>query len=304
MGRMGVEDPSGSSAAPPQPPTALVTGCGKRDGMGRAIARTLARSGVAVVVADRVPTGVPNRHQERAAAGNSDSWRGLESLVEEIRADGGKASFVTGDIGSEDEAARMVAEAAEGGGPDILVNNAAAPQGLDRQDIEEVPVEEWDGVLRVNLRGTYLMSRFAVPLMRARRWGRIVNIASVAGIDRLARSTAYSASKAGIIGFTRALAMDVAPWGITVNAVCPGMVWTSRSSLSHDPDLDVEAERARRISEIPVGRPGLPEDVAAAVAYLASKGAGYVTGVALPVDGGGMPPFPLTRPAEEAESGT
>ncbi|MBO0688331.1 MAG: SDR family oxidoreductase [Candidatus Dormibacteraeota bacterium] len=282
--------------------TALVTGCGKRDGMGRAIARTLAGSGVGVVVADRVPTGVPNRHQEGRAAGGSDSWRGLESLVEEIRSEGGTASFVTGDIGSEDDAGRMVAEAAAGGGLDILVNNAAAPQGLDRQDIEEVPVEEWDDVLRINLRGTYLMSRFAVPLMRARRWGRIVNIASMAGIDKLPRSAAYSASKAGIIGFTRALAMDVAPWGVTVNAVCPGMVWTSRSSLSHDPDVDVDTERARRIGQIPAGRPGLPDDVAAAVAYLASEGASYVTGVALPLDGGGMPPFPLVRPAEEGQS--
>ena len=282
--------------------TALVTGCGKRDGMGRAIARTLAGSGVAVVVADRVVTGVPNRHQEQAAGAATDTWRGLESLVEEIRAEGGTASFVTGDIGSEDDAARMVAEAAADGGLDILVNNAAAPQGLDRQDIEDVPVEEWDDVLRINLRGTYLMSRFVVPLMRARRWGRIVSIASMAGIDKLPRSTAYSASKAGIIGFTRALAMDVAPWGITVNAVCPGMVWTSRSSLSHDPDLDVDAERARRIGQIPVGRPGLPDDVAAAVAYLASEGASYVTGVALPLDGGGMPPFPLARPAEEVQS--
>ena len=282
--------------------TALVTGCGKRDGMGRAIARTLAGSGVAVVVADRVVTGVPNRHQEGQTAASTESWRGLESLVEEIRAEGGTASFVTGDIGSEDDAARMVAEAAADGGLDILVNNAAAPQGLDRQDIEDVPVEEWDDVLRINLRGTYLMSRFVVPLMRARRWGRIVSIASMAGIDKLPRSTAYSASKAGIIGFTRALAMDVAPWGITVNAVCPGMVWTSRSSLSHDPDLDVDAERARRVGQIPVGRPGLPDDVAAAVAYLASEGASYVTGVALPLDGGGMPPFPLARPAEEAQS--
>jgi 3-oxoacyl-[acyl-carrier protein] reductase len=282
---------------------ALVTGCGKRDGMGRAIARTLAGSGVAVVVADRVPTGVPNRHQEGSAAASPDAWGGLESLVEEILREGGTASSVTGDIGSEDDAARMVAEAAAGGGLDILVNNAAAPQGLDRQDIEDVPVEEWDDVLRVNLRGTYLMSRFAVPVMRAARWGRIVNIASMAGVDKVARSTAYSASKAGILGFTRALAMDVAPWGITVNAVAPGMVWTSRSSLRHDPELDVEAERADRVSKIPVGRPGLPDDVAAAVAYLASDAASYVTGVTLPLDGGGMPPFPLTRPDdEEAQS--
>ena len=210
--------------------TALVTGCGKGDGMGRAIARTLARGGVSVVVADRVATGVPNRRQENVAGpAVSEPWRGLESLVEEIREEGGTASFVTGDIGSEDDAERMVAEAAAGGALDILVNNAGAPQGLDRQDIEDVPIEVWDDVLRINLRGTYLMSRFAVPRMRAGRWGRIVNIASMAGVDKAPRSTAYSASKAGILGFTRALAMDVAPWGITVNAICPGLVWTSRA---------------------------------------------------------------------------
>ena len=274
---------------------ALVTGCGKRDGMGRAIARTLAASGVAVVVADVRPTGVRNLRQERLDV--RDGWRGLDDLVEEIAGDGGTASSVSGDIGEEADAQAMVEEAVRRHGRlDILVNNAAAPQGVDRRDIEEVPVEAWDQVLRVNVRGTYLMSRFAVPIMRGRRWGRIVNIASMAGMIGAPFSTAYSASKAAVIGFTRALSMDVAPWGITVNAVCPGLVATSRAILSDDPDLDVEAELTRRAYRTPVGRVGLPEDVAASVAYLASEASGYVTGQTLVVDGGGMSGFPLRRP--------
>jgi 3-oxoacyl-[acyl-carrier protein] reductase len=277
---------------------ALVTGCGKRDGMGRAIARTLAAGGAAVVVTDRLASGVPNRRQELVGDGAAAAgWHGLESVVEEIAAAGGVASHVTGDIGDEADACRMVEEAVRRHGRlDVLVNNASAPQGLDRQDIEEVPIDAWDLVLRVNARGTFLMSRFAVPVMRRRRWGRIVSIASMAGVIGAPRSTAYSASKAAVIGFTRALAMDVAPWGITVNAICPGMVATSRAVISEDPDLDVDAEIARRGGRIPVGRSGVPDDIAAAVAYLASDAAGYVTGTTLNMDGGGMTAFPLTRP--------
>jgi 3-oxoacyl-[acyl-carrier protein] reductase len=287
----------------PERRVALVTGCGKRDGMGRAIAGTLAASGMTVVVADRVPTGVRNLRQERVGDGGDGSWRGLESVVEEITAADGVASSVIGDIGDEADARRMVDEAVSRYGRlDVLVNNAAAPQGLDRQDIEDVPVDVWDGVMRINARGTYLMSRFAVPVMRQRRWGRIVSISSMAGVIGAPRSTAYSASKAAIIGFTRALAMDVAPWGITVNAICPGMVATSRSILSDDPTLDVAAEIERRGQRVPVGRAGQPSDIAAAVAYFTSEGAAYVTGTILPLDGGGATSFPLTRPTAPDET--
>jgi len=276
---------------------ALVTGCGKRDGMGRAIARTLAGSGMAVVVTDRRPTGVPNLRQEKLGDGGDGKWRGLDSVVEEIAAAGGDAAAVTGDIGDEGDARAIVDEAVSRHGRlDVLVNNAAAPQGLDRQDIEDVPIDVWDEVMRINARGTYLMSRYAVPVMRQRRWGRIVSISSMAGMIGAPRSTAYSASKAAIIGFTRALAMDVAPWGITVNAICPGMVATSRSLLSIDPGIDAAAEIERRGQRVPVGRAGQPDDIAAAVAYFASEGAGYVTGTTLALDGGGATSFPLTRP--------
>jgi 3-oxoacyl-[acyl-carrier protein] reductase len=288
------------------PRVALVTGCGKRDGMGRAIALTLAASGVAVAVTDRRPGGVPNRRQVVLAAdgvgGSDDGWT-VDSLVAEVAAAGGSATSLLGDISAEDDARRLVeAAAAWRGRLDILVNVAGAPQGLDRQDIEDIPIDAWDAVIAINLRGTYLMSRFAVPHMRARRWGRIVNISSRAGQVAAARSTAYSASKAGVLGFTRALSADVAPWGITVNAIAPGLVATSRSVLSLDPDLDVDAEVKRRGEMLAVGRPGYPDDISAAVAYLVSDGASYMTGQTLVLDGGGSAPFANRPPT--AESGT
>ena len=276
---------------------ALITGCGKRDGMGRAIANTLAASGVAVVVTDKRPAGVLNRRQEVLGVAD-DGWRGVDSLVEEINSSGGSAVSLLGDISVAEDARGMVDEAAAWRGRlDILVNGAAAPQGLDRQDIEDVPIEVWDFVISVNLRGTYLMSRFAVPHMRAQRWGRIINISSQAGQVAAAMSTAYSASKAGVLGFTRALSADVAPWGITANAIAPGMVATSRSMLSLDPTIDVDAEVKRRGSMLAVGRPGYPEDIAAAVAYLASEASGYMTGQILVLDGGGSAPFAKRPPA-------
>lgn len=276
---------------------AVVTGCGKRDGMGRAIARKLAAAGISVVVSDVEPAGVPNRRQQVLGQADDD-WHGVSSLVDEITAAGGLASAVLGDISSAADAERIVTEAvALHGRLDILVNNAAAPQGLDRSDIAEVPIDGWDQVVRVNLRGTFLMCRFAVPVMREQRFGRIINIASMAGVVAVPRSAAYSASKAGILGLTRSVALDAAPWGITVNAICPGLVGTSRAILSEDPDLDVDAELARRGNAIPVGRAGQPADIAAAVEYLASAQAGYITGQMLVLDGGGASAFPLSRPA-------
>jgi len=290
----------GNDPEAPGPRVAVVTGCGKRDGMGRAIALRLAASGAAVVVCDKEPAGVLNRRQEIVGVpGGPDGWQGVTSLVEEIAAAGGTASAALGDIGDEGDAQRMVGEAVTRYGRlDILVNNAAAPQGLDRRDITEVPVDVWDHVVRVNLRGTFLMSRLAVPVMRGQRSGRIVNISSMAGVVAVPRSAAYSASKAAVIALTRSMALDVAPWGITVNAICPGAVGTSRSFLSEDPDLDEAAELARRGRGIPVGRVGRPEDIAAAVAYLVDAGADYMTGQILVLDGGGHSPFPVPRPAD------
>jgi 3-oxoacyl-[acyl-carrier protein] reductase len=281
---------------------ALVTGCGKPDGTGQAIARALAGDGAAVIVTDRRPTGVPNRRQEVVGSEQPESWSGLETLVSEIAAAGGTATATLGDIGDAEDAEAMVAVALERHGRlDILVNNSAAPQGLDRAVIDDVPIDAFDEVVRINLRGTWLMCRAAVPAMRRGRWGRIVNVASMAGAVPAPYSTPYAASKAGVIGLTRALAMDVAAWGITVNSISPGALGTSRSVLSLDPDLDVAAELARRGSRLPVGRVGTPEDVAAAVRYLASDGAAYMTGQMLVLDGGGATPFPLPRPEDVRE---
>jgi 3-oxoacyl-[acyl-carrier protein] reductase len=280
---------------------ALVTGCGKRDGMGRAIARMLAGSGASVLVCDKEPAGVLNRRQELVPDMDTGGagWRGVDSLVSEITAEGGTASNALGDIGDEDDAQRLVGEAVDRYGRlDILVNNAAAPQGLDRRDITEVPIDVWDHVLRVNLRGTFLMSRFAIPVMRGQRSGRIINISSMAGVVAVPRSAAYAASKAAVIALTRSMALDVAAWGITVNAICPGAVGTSRAILNEDPDLDVEAELERRGRNIPVGRVGRPDDIAAAVAYLVDAGADYMTGQILVLDGGGHSPFPVPRPPD------
>jgi NAD(P)-dependent dehydrogenase (short-subunit alcohol dehydrogenase family) len=276
---------------------AVVTGCGKPDGSGQAIARALAADGAAVVVTDRRPDGVPNRRQE--VLGVQTGW-GVDDLVAEIEAAGGRAAAALGDIGDEHDAAAIVQTAVDTfDSLDVLVNNAASPPGPDRSDIEAVPVAVFDEVIRVNLRGTYLMSRAAVPFMRRGRFGRIINVSSMAGVVAAPYSTAYSASKAGVLGLTRSLAMDVAGWGITVNAICPGALETSRAVLNDDPDLDIAAEMARRARGIPVGRVGRPEDVAAAVRYLAGDGAAYMTGQMLVLDGGGMTPFPMPRPQEE-----
>ena len=275
---------------------ALVTGCGKRDGVGRATALRLAESGATVMVTDRVPSGVLNRRQEVLGV-EDEGWGGLESLVGEIEAAGGKAASTTADIGEVADADRMVGECVERFGRiDVLVNNAAAPQGFDRQDVCAVPVEVFDEVIRINLRGTYLVSRAAVPFMREQRWGRIVSVSSGVGVIPAPLSTAYSASKAGILGLTRALAMDVARWGITVNAVCPSALNTSRAVVSLDPDLDVAAEVERRGQRVPVGRTGRPEDIAAAIAYLASEDAAFMTAQYLVVDGGGASGFALPGP--------
>jgi 3-oxoacyl-[acyl-carrier protein] reductase len=275
---------------------ALVTGCGKRDGMGRAIATTLAASGAAVVVTDRQPAGVPNRRQEVLGI-TDEGWRGVDSLTDEITAAGGQAISVLGDVAAEADARRIVeAAAAWQGRLDILVNVAAAPQGLDRTDVEQVPIELFDLQIAVAVRGTFLMSRFAVPHMRVSRWGRIINISSMAGVVAAPWSTAYSAAKAGVLGLTRAMSADVAPWGITVNAIAPGMVATSRAILSMDPDIDYDAEIKARGSSLAVGRSGYPEDIAAAVAYLASDGSAFMTGQTLQLDGGGRAAPFVARP--------
>ena len=279
---------------------ALVTGCGKPDGMGQAIARTLAARGSALVVTDREPRGVANERQRRRGEVPPS---GLVEFTDQLRAAGADVQTVLADISVREDVRRLFGTVREVHGRlDILVNNAAAPQGVDRQDVEDVPDEAFDLQIDVNVRGTYWMCRSAVPLMRAQGYGRIINVSSMAGLTAAPGSVAYSASKAAVIGMTRSLSMDLGPWGVTVNAVCPGLVATSRAVLDPEADLDLAEAMATRGRAIPVGRVGLPADIGALVAFLASPEAGYVTGQAIPVDGGGLSPFPLRRPEPVASS--
>ncbi len=269
---------------------ALITGCGKQNGIGAATAKRLAAAGVIVAVSDVAAAGVEN---DNAVAREGMAWQGLDTLVQQIEDAGGQAFSLVGDVSSEQGAADLVAEAvAKYGRLDILVNNAGAPHGKDRGQIEDVPLEGWDAVMAINARGVFLMTRAAVPHMKARKWGRIISMSSVAGLYPLPERAAYSASKAAVIGLTRSVAYDLAGFGITVNCVCPGSIRTDRaiSSTLRAGWTDVDAGLKERAKEIPVGRHGLPDEVAATIAHLASDDAGFITGQAFVIDGGGLPP--------------
>ena len=264
---------------------ALVTGCGRYNGMGRAIALALAGAGADVAVTDLVAGGTRNK-AEVDVPGDRRDWKGLESLVEEIHAIGRGAVALIGDVGRVDDAERMVAEAVDQlGAIDILVNNAGAPQGPDRGLSWEVPLEAFENVIRINTIGVFLMSTAVVRHLLGRGVpGRIVNISSGAGKRGVPQRAAYCASKFGVTGLTESMALELAEHGITVNAIAPGAMATARQASRLGRAASGKAGAAA--PPVPVGRLGEPAEVARAVAFLADPDAGYITGQTISIDGG------------------
>lgn len=237
---------------------ALVTG-GSR-GIGRAICLELARRGAAVAV--------NFAGNEAAAQETAEACRALGAQAEIFRAD-------VADPAACEELVKAVKE--RFGRVDILVNNA----GITRDGLlMTAKVEDFDQVLDTNLRGAYFCMKAASKLMMRQRYGRIVNLSSVVGLRGNAGQTGYAASKAGILGLTKAAAKELAARNITVNAVAPGFIDTDMTSV-----LPEKAKEAM-LTTIPMGRPGAPEDVARAVAFFAEESAAYLTGQVLCVDGG------------------
>ncbi len=265
---------------------ALVTGAASKRGMGRGIALALAGAGADVVVADI------GRRSLVARVEPSD-WKGLDSVVGEIEALGRRAVAVEADVGVSEEVARLVSEAlARMGRIDILVNNAGAPQEPSLAGGWELSEQEWDRVLAVNLTGPFLLCRRVIPHMLERGSGRIINMSSVLGKKASPRRPAYNATKHGLIGLTRSLASDLARHGITVNAICPGIIDTDRAHARPDPleraDLSGRPITAEEMvaREVPAGRRGAPADIANLAVFLASPASEYITGQAINVDGG------------------
>jgi NAD(P)-dependent dehydrogenase (short-subunit alcohol dehydrogenase family) len=237
---------------------AAVTGAGS--GIGRAIARAMATEGARVAVIDRTP----------------DTAADTVTLIEEA---GGEAFALTADVASEADVIAAFAQVAERfGGLDVLVNNA----GMGRLGtVTELDVETWDTVMGVNVRSVFLCSRAGLALM-PESGGRVINIASVAGLVASGGRAAYCASKGAVVMLTKAMALDCAPAGVTVNAICPGVVESNMTAASlADPGI-----RQEKLDKTPLGWLAQPTDIAPAAVYLASADAAFVTGTTLVVDGG------------------
>jgi len=241
--------------------TAIVTGSGQ--GMGRAVAQALASRGANLVIND-----LDGALAERTAA--------------DMQANGVKAIAIQGNVADAGDVRRMVdTTISHFGGIDILINNAGV---LRPTSVIDIPEAEWDLVIEVNLKGTFLCSQAVIATMMSRGWGRIVNFSSTAGKNISTVGGAhYTAAKAGILGFTRHLAKEVAGAGITVNAVCPGLFDTEMVRNTIDEDRIKAYENG-----FPISRLGQPEEVAELVAFLASDRAAYITGASLDINGGDL----------------
>lgn len=240
---------------------ALVTGAGQ--GMGRAVAEALSERGASVVI-------------------NDVSAEAAQKVALDLNASGGTAIAVPADVSRGADVRRMVAQVVEHfGAIHVLVNNAGV---LRPTAVSEISEDEWDFILGVNLKGTFLCSQAVLPAMKAAQWGRIVNFSSTAGKNVSTVGGAhYTAAKAGVLGLTRHLAKEVARHGITVNAVCPGLIDTEmvRATISD--------ERAQAYARgFPIPRLGRPGEVAELVAFLCSDRAAYITGASLDINGGDL----------------
>jgi 3-oxoacyl-[acyl-carrier protein] reductase len=237
---------------------ALVTGASR--GIGAVVAARLAEAGARVGV---------NFHASADAA---------TVVVDSINKAGGEAFLVGGDVSQEDKAEAVIKNLVEHfGGIDILINNA----GINKdQLLIRMKPEDFDSVISVNLRGAFLCTRYAMTHLIRQRSGRVINMSSVVGLSGNPGQANYAAAKAGLIGLTKAVAREVASRNVTVNALAPGYITTAMvDELS-------EATQAKILERIPMGRFGKPEDVAEAVIFLCSDGAGYITGQVLTIDGG------------------
>jgi NAD(P)-dependent dehydrogenase (short-subunit alcohol dehydrogenase family) len=261
---------------------AVVTGAGRMRSIGRPIAVELARAGCDLVLTG---TGRPRERypDDEKAAG----WRDIDSVADEIRALGRRALPLVSDVSDPAAVDALASKVmAEYGRVDIVVNNAASARGADRVPVVEMPIDEWRKVIEVNLNGSFYMSRsFGRLLMQQGRGGSIINISSIGGKIMAARTAAYAASKAGIHALTAAMAVELGPSKVRVNAVCPGIIDTYRlDDVPRGKPFDDMVKHA-----VPLGRAGSGEEVAWIVVYLCSDQGSWITGQLYSIDGGTLP---------------